>query len=126
MEMPPPARKLSTDLPLVALPVLEADGLPAPTTTRRRVVLSLHVDEHRCLSCGGCISVCPRMAVPVSRFNSLDEGILCRGCGLCVQVCPVEALSQIPIALTDPPQVPAGDERRRAARLPAPASDEAH
>jgi Pyruvate/2-oxoacid:ferredoxin oxidoreductase delta subunit len=91
---------------------------------RQRVVLSLHVDEHRCLSCAGCISVCPRMAVPISRLNSLAEGILCRGCGLCVQVCPVEALSQIPIALAEPPQVPDDGERRRAARELVPTTDE--
>lgn len=95
----------------------EVSAMPVLQVTRQRVVLSLHVDEYRCLSCAGCISVCPRMKVPVSRFNSLEEGILCRGCGLCVQVCPVEALSQIPIVLADPPVIPEELDRRRAARV---------
>lgn len=126
MEMPLPAPKRPTAATPAALPLPEAEGLTIPAVTRQRVVLSLHVDEHRCLSCGGCISVCPRMVVPVSRFDSLAEGILCRGCGLCVQVCPVEALSQIPVALADPPQVPDSAERRHAARLGSPTPDETH
>ncbi len=126
MEMSLPAPKVPDDLLAMAGPPAEAAGLVIPAMTRQRVVLSLHVDEHRCLSCGGCISVCPRMVVPVSRFDSLAEGILCRGCGLCVQVCPVEALSQIPVALADPPQVSDSAERRHAARQGAPAADVTH
>ncbi len=126
MTMPLPTHKLPADVPAGAGPPAEAIGLVIPAVTRQRVVLSLHVDEHRCLSCSGCISVCPRMVVPVSRFDSLAEGILCRGCGLCVQVCPVEALSQIPVALADPPQVPDSAERRHAARLGTPAPAETH
>jgi len=127
LDLPLPVPKLPVAAPSVALPPLAAGGLVIPPAlTRQRVVLSLHVDEHRCLSCGGCISVCPRMVVPVSRFDSLAEGILCRGCGLCVQVCPVEALSQIPLVPAHPPQVPDNAERRHAARLGAPVPDEAH
>ncbi|HUS17826.1 MAG TPA: 4Fe-4S binding protein [Chloroflexia bacterium] len=103
-----------------------AEAAPLLQVTRQRVILSLHVDEHRCLSCAGCISVCPRMTVPISRMNSLAEGTLCRGCGLCVQVCPVEALSQIPIVLGDTPGVPEDLERRRAARMALPSSEETH
>ena len=99
---------------------------PVPQLKRQRVVLALHVDPHRCLSCGGCISVCPRMAVPVSHINSLAEGILCRGCGICVQVCPVEALSQVPMVLDEPLHVPGNRDRRRAAPITPPASDEAN
>ncbi len=103
-----------------------SDRLPVAGVQKQRVVLALHVDENRCLSCAGCISVCPRMVVPVSRFNSLAEGILCRGCGLCVQVCPVEALSQIPVVLAAPPEIPVNLERRRAARLAGPPTEEPH
>jgi ferredoxin len=99
---------------------------PVPQLKRQRVVLALHVDPQRCLSCGGCISVCPRMAVPVSHINSLAEGILCRGCGICVQVCPVEALSQVPIVLDEPLHVPGNRDRRRAAPITPPTSVEAN
>lgn len=109
-------------------PALPANVVEAPplATARSRIVLALHVDETRCLSCAGCISVCPRMTVPISLMNSLAEGILCRGCGLCVQVCPVEALSQIPVVLPDPPPRPAVLDRRHAARLGPPDPDETH
>ena len=99
----------------VAVPSLEAPA--ARQLTRQRIVLSLQVDEGRCLSCGGCVSVCPRMVVPVSKFNSLAEGILCQGCGLCVQVCPVEALSQAPVILTEPLRVPGSRDHRHVARI---------
>jgi ferredoxin len=99
---------------------------PVPQVKRQRVVLELHVDPNICLSCGGCVSVCPRMAVPVSHFNSLAEGILCRGCGICVQVCPVEALRQVPIVLDEPLHVPGNRDRRRAAPITPPESDEAN
>ena len=52
------------------------------------------------------------MAVPVTNFNSLAEGMLCQGCGLCVQVCPVEALSQVPVILTEPLRVPGSRDQR--------------
>jgi Pyruvate/2-oxoacid:ferredoxin oxidoreductase delta subunit len=114
---PAPASVEAVTIPAVQI-------APARQLTRQRVVLSLQVDEGRCLSCGGCVSVCPRMVVPVTKFNSLAEGILCQGCGLCVQVCPVEALSQVPVILTEPLRVPGHRDDRQAARLVPPLSDE--
>src|SRR5689334_6117783 len=83
-------------LPAVA-PRPVAPERPAGPTTVERIMLELRVDEHRCLSCGGCVSVCPRMEIPVSHLHSIAAGVLCKGCGLCVQACPVEALSQAPV-----------------------------
>jgi ferredoxin len=110
---------------VTATPPLDC-AAPVPQLKRQRVVLELHLDPQRCLSCGGCVSVCPRMAVPVSHINSLADGILCRGCGICVQVCPVEALSQAPIVLDEPLRVPGNRDRRRAAPITPPELDEAN
>lgn len=98
---------------------LKRPDLPTKGNKVARIMLELHVDEGRCLSCGGCVSVCPRMQIPVSRLNSIEAGMLCRGCGLCVRACPVEALSQVPVdapprtAATPPPP-----ERRIVAVVP--------
>jgi ferredoxin len=122
---PAPLPAADEDSGVAVTPPLDR-AAPVPQLKRQRVVLALHVDPQRCLSCAGCVSVCPRMAVPVSHFNSLAEGILCRGCGLCVQVCPVEALSQVPIVLDEPLHVPGNRDRRRAAPITPPEPDEAN
>src|SRR5437773_8469321 len=88
-------------------PVAVPAEVPRAEDLVQRIALELRVDESRCLSCGGCVSVCPRMDIPVSNFNSIAEGVLCRGCGLCVRLCPVEALRQVPVPAPPP---------RRAAR----------
>ena len=99
------------DLPVLDVALKRPDP-PAKGTRVERIMLELRVDEGRCLSCGGCVSVCPRMQIPVSRLNSIEAGVLCRGCGLCVRACPVEALSQVPVAA--PPRVlaPSAADRR--------------
>ena len=81
---------------LVAPESLTPEALTRPTAVER-IMLELQVDAHRCLSCGGCVSVCPRMDIPVSHLNSIAAGVLCKGCGICVQACPVEALRQQPV-----------------------------
>lgn len=100
---------------LVAPEPITPEALTRPTAVER-IMLELQVDEHRCLSCGGCVSVCPRMNIPVSHLNSIAAGVLCRGCGICVQACPVEALRQVPVPA--PPHRPAL-ERRRNPIIPA-------
>ncbi len=85
-----------------------------------RIMLELQVDEGRCLSCGGCVSVCPRMQIPVSRLNSIEAGVLCRGYGLCVKVCPVEALSQVPVSAPPRRSTPPPPERRIVPAVPPP------
>jgi ferredoxin len=85
---------------------------PAKESKVERIMLELRVDEGRCLSCGGCVSVCPRMQIPVSRLNSIEAGVLCRGCGLCVRACPVEALSQVPVPAPPRAAAPPSPDRR--------------
>jgi Pyruvate/2-oxoacid:ferredoxin oxidoreductase delta subunit len=105
----------------IQLPVLAAPEPITPDALARRepgerIMLELQVDQHRCLSCGGCVSVCPRMDIPVSHLNSIAAGVLCKGCGICVQACPVEALRQVPVPA--PPRRPA-PARPRSPIIPA-------
>jgi ferredoxin len=105
------------DVPVIEVALKRPDP-PAKASKVERIMLELRVDEHRCLSCGGCVSVCPRMQIPVSRLNSIEAGVLCRGCGLCVRACPVEALSQVPVPAPPRSAAPPPPERRIVAVVP--------
>ncbi|RLF29033.1 MAG: ferredoxin [Thermoplasmata archaeon] len=50
------------------------------------------VDQTKCLSCGGCISVCPMDAIIMYANKSFVEEEKCTGCGLCAEICPVGAI----------------------------------
>ena len=51
-------------------------------------LLSMHVDENKCVSCGKCASTCP-MDVDVTKTPNHSE---CIRCGKCVTACPTEAV----------------------------------
>lgn len=52
--------------------------------------------EKRCMSCGGCSSVCPTDAIRMvyreqeGFFRPVIEEAVCVGCGRCMKVCPAE------------------------------------
>ncbi len=53
------------------------------------------VDVHhgRCISCAGCVGVCPVDTITLREIHlTIDQGP-CISCGLCIQMCPVGALS---------------------------------
>ena len=52
------------------------------------------VNEMICLSCGGCISVCPQGAVFMKGREAfiLDEKCIC--CGICIKTCPIGAIKE--------------------------------
>ena len=51
-------------------------------------LLSMHVDESKCVSCGKCARTCP-MDVDVTKTPNHSE---CIRCGKCVTACPTEAV----------------------------------
>lgn len=50
----------------------------------------LKIDYKRCLTCGGCVSVCPANALEIHGKLGVNEK--CIRCGMCVRFCPVGAL----------------------------------
>jgi digeranylgeranylglycerophospholipid reductase len=49
------------------------------------------IESHRCVYCGGCVSVCPVEALSLLE-TSLEVNEACIDCGDCVSACPVGAL----------------------------------
>ncbi|MFH1105873.1 MAG: 4Fe-4S binding protein [Candidatus Aenigmatarchaeota archaeon] len=55
--------------------------------------MTVIVDKKKCLSCGGCVGVCPKLALELK--NGLEvvcDPEKCINCALCVKFCPVGAL----------------------------------
>ena len=50
-------------------------------------------DREKCLSCGGCISVCPKDAIRMCSNKAFVSSEKCIGCGICVKICPIGAIS---------------------------------
>ena len=48
-------------------------------------------DKDRCLRCGGCVGVCPQLALDLT-----EHGIICSdkciSCKICISFCPMGAL----------------------------------
>jgi len=57
-------------------------------------VTKVEVDHGRCISCAGCIGVCPVDTISLRELTLVVEQDPCISCGLCIQFCPVGALTQ--------------------------------
>jgi NAD-dependent dihydropyrimidine dehydrogenase PreA subunit len=59
-----------------------------------RNVVTLVLDEQRCIGCGMCLAVCPHAVFAMAhgrvRMNDRDA---CMECGACVRNCPAEAIA---------------------------------
>lgn len=53
------------------------------------------VDVHhgRCISCAGCVGVCPVDTITLKEIHLTIDQPPCISCGLCIQMCPVGALT---------------------------------
>ncbi len=54
--------------------------------------MAVRVDKDKCISCFGCISVCPVMALKESKRYPECDPEKCTSCGTCLRFCPVGAL----------------------------------
>ena len=56
---------------------------------------SYHIDIDRgvCVSCAGCVSICPTRALDMHALELRCDDHECIGCDLCVRFCPVTALA---------------------------------
>ena len=56
----------------------------------------VEVHHGRCISCAGCVGVCPVDTITLRELTLVVEQGPCISCGLCIQMCPVGALTQGP------------------------------
>lgn len=54
----------------------------------------IEVNHGRCISCAGCVGVCPVDTITLKGLTLTVEQAPCISCGLCIQMCPVGALEQ--------------------------------
>jgi len=56
----------------------------------------IQVDQEKCVQCGACAAVCPRVIINMEKeWPECSEPESCIACGHCVAVCPYSALSNI-------------------------------
>ena len=58
--------------------------------SKRRVVM-VKIDENKCTACGGCIDLCPPIAVSLVKDVAVINDELCTKCDICIKVCPMGA-----------------------------------
>ena len=51
------------------------------------------VDKEKCLSCGGCISICSQDAIAMCGGRAFVTVEICISCAICIRTCPVGAIS---------------------------------
>lgn len=60
----------------------------------RPCVAKVDVHHGRCISCAGCVGVCPVDTIVLRGEHLVVDQAPCISCGLCIQFCPVGALSE--------------------------------
>ena len=53
----------------------------------------VEVNHSRCISCAGCVGVCPVDTITLQGLTLTIDQSPCISCGLCIQFCPVGALT---------------------------------
>jgi NAD-dependent dihydropyrimidine dehydrogenase PreA subunit len=57
-------------------------------------VVTLELDESRCIGCGMCVNVCPHAVFCMENKKAIIiDRDACMECGACSKNCPVEAIS---------------------------------
>jgi len=54
----------------------------------------INIDIKICLSCGGCISVCPQDALYMKGLKAHLNDEKCIRCGICYKTCPIGAIQE--------------------------------
>lgn len=54
---------------------------------------TLRLDTAKCISCAGCVGICPHFALDMYQLDIQIFQEKCTYCTLCVRICPVGALS---------------------------------
>lgn len=60
-------------------------------------VVSLRLDEEKCVGCGMCLMVCPHAVLVMNDGRArIEERDACMECGACARNCPTEAVTVRP------------------------------
>ena len=51
----------------------------------------IKIDQDKCTGCGGCIDLCPVIAISMIDDKVLIDNDICTGCKICVKACPINA-----------------------------------
>ena len=51
----------------------------------------VRINEEKCTSCGGCIDLCPVIAISMIHDTVSVNADTCTECGTCIKVCPLKA-----------------------------------
>ncbi len=49
------------------------------------------INQEKCTGCGGCIDLCPSIAISMIEDKVIINPDICSECQICVKVCPVNA-----------------------------------
>ena len=55
----------------------------------------IKINRDVCTGCGGCIDLCPVMAISMVDDKPLVDNETCTECEICVKVCPVNAPGEV-------------------------------
>lgn len=66
---------------------------PMEPAKRRPKNKELLLDREKCISCAGCIGMCPDLALDMFGTDLQIFQEECTYCTICVRICPVGALS---------------------------------
>ena len=55
----------------------------------------IKIDLDKCVGCGGCIDLCPVIAISMVKDLAMIDNTLCVECKICVRVCPIKAPTEI-------------------------------
>lgn len=51
------------------------------------------INKEICTGCGGCIEICPPLAILLKDEKAQIEAEFCEECGFCAAHCPMDAIS---------------------------------
>jgi ferredoxin len=57
----------------------------------KEVIGMTKIETNKCTGCGGCIDLCPEIAISMINDVVTVNEELCTGCNICIKVCPMRA-----------------------------------
>ena len=53
------------------------------------------IDTKKCTGCGGCIDLCPAIAISMINDVVIINNDTCTDCKICIKVCPMRAPAEV-------------------------------